>query len=64
MDIIIEIHVYPIWGMNIDSKENGGKKCLFGKTKASLSFIPMRKNVFMVPNHEKKEDYYMYQSLS
>ena len=39
--------------------KNGGKRSFFYETNASISFTHNEKNVFMVPNHEKKEDYYV-----
>ena len=41
--------------MNFNSK-NGRKRSFSYETKAPISFIPIEKNMFMVPNHEKKGD--------
>ena len=41
-EIITWIHVYPNWQINLDSK-NGGKRSFSYETKASMSFIPIRK---------------------
>ena len=41
--IIMSIHVFVIWWMNFDSMENGGKKSFSCKTKASKSWILMKK---------------------
>ena len=43
--------------MNFDSKENGGKQSI-------IVIYPNEENTFIVPNLEKKGDYYMHQSLS
>ena len=39
--IIMSIEVYPISQVNIDYKENGGKKSFSFKSKASTTCIPM-----------------------
>ena len=41
MEIIMSIEVCLISGMNINYKENGGKKSSSCKSKASISCIPM-----------------------
>ena len=43
MKIIMRILVCPIWGMNFDSKENGGRKRFSWQTKAWISFNPKRR---------------------
>ena len=43
MEIILSIQVYHISQMDFDYKENGGKKSFFGKSKASISCISMRR---------------------
>ena len=56
-EIIMSISVCPDLWLNINSKS--GRKKVF-LTKAKHQFIyPNKENAFMVPNHEKKEDYYM-----
>ena len=50
-------------GTNIDFKENGGKKGNYCKAKASKPCIQKRKNVFIVPKHEKNRDYHENPSL-
>ena len=63
-EIIIKMHVYLNLMINFDSKENGRKKSFCYKTEASISFIPMKGIIFIVPNHEKKRDYYKNLCLS
>ena len=41
--------------MNFDSKENGGKKRIYCKTKVIKTVNPAEKNVFMGPNHKNIE---------
>ena len=41
-EIIMWIHVYPNWKMNFNSK-NGNKRSFSYQTKASISFIPIRR---------------------
>ena len=44
--------------MNINSK-NGRKRSFYYATKAFNIIYPNDENVFLVPNYEKKEDYYV-----
>ena len=41
-EIVVWIHVYPNWKMNFNS-ENGNKRSFSYQTKASISFIPIRR---------------------
>ena len=43
MEILMRIQVCPILWTNFDSKENGGDKSFYCKTKASKPCIPMRR---------------------
>ena len=57
------IHIYTIWKMNINSKK--GRKTSFSyETKVSKSFITTRKNEFILPNQEKKGNYFVNSCLS
>ena len=53
-EIIMWIHVYPYWKMNFNSK-NGRKKSFSYESKASISFIPMRRMNLWCPIIERKE---------
>ena len=53
---------YPNWKTNFNSK-NSGKRTFSYKTKAS-NIYPNKKKMFMAPNHERKEDYYVNPCLS
>ena len=53
--IISRIHSCPNWYMNLDSKENGGKKILSYETKALYIIYPYKRNEFIRPNYEKNE---------
>ena len=44
--------------------KNGEKKSFSYETKVIISFYPNKENDFMVPNLEKKGDYYVNPSLS
>ena len=41
-EIVMWIHIYPNWKMNFNSK-NGNKRSFSHQTKASISFIPIRR---------------------
>ena len=47
-EIILWIYVYPNWKMNFNSK-NGNKRSFSYETKASISFIPMRRTCLWCP---------------
>ena len=49
MEIITRIHVCLFWCLNLDSKENGGKKSFSCKTQASISYILMRRMCLQCP---------------
>ena len=53
-EIIMWIHVYPIWKMNFDSK-NYRKTSFSYETNASLSFIPTRRMCLWYPIMKRKE---------
>ena len=53
MEIIMSIQVCLISGMNINYKENGGKKRFSCKSKASISCIPVRKTWLSCPLTKK-----------
>ena len=59
--IIMWIHVYSNWKTNFNSK-NGRKISFSRETKASKSFIPMRRMWLWSPIM-KKRDYYLNQCL-
>ena len=42
-EIIMRIHIFPIYYINFDSEKNGGKKSFLYEAKASASFIAMRR---------------------
>ena len=42
-EIIMRIHFYLIWWMNLDSIKNGGNKTFSCQTKASISYILIRR---------------------
>ena len=46
MMIITRIQVYPIWGMNFDSKQNGGKKHFLQNQSIKIMY-PNEENMFM-----------------
>ena len=50
----MQIHLVLI-GRQILILKNGWKKSFYCETKASISFILIKENEFMVPNHEKRE---------
>ena len=56
MEIIMRIHVYPSWKANINSKF-GRKRSFSFKTKASISFIPMRRMRLLCPVMKRKKIY-------
>ena len=60
-EIIMWIYVYPNWKMNFNSK-NGNKRSFSYETKASISFIPMRRTCLWCPI--MKWDYYVNPCLS
>ena len=43
--------------MNFDSKQKDGKKAFLAIPKHQY-YVPNEKNVIIVPNHEKNEEYY------
>ena len=51
---IMWIHVYTYWKRNFDSK-NGKRRSFFYETKASISFIPMRRMCLWWPTIKRKE---------
>ena len=53
-EIIMWICVYPNWKMNFNSK-NGGKRSFSYETKASISFIPMKRTNLWCPIIGRKE---------
>ena len=53
-EIIMWLHVYPIWKINFNSK-NGRKRSFSYETKASISFIPTRRMNLWCPIIERKE---------
>ena len=63
MEIITRIQVYLIWGMNFDSKQNGGKKHFLQNQSIKIMY-PNEENMFIVSNHERNGDYQKNQSLS
>ena len=62
-EIILWICVYPNWKMNFYSK-NSKKRSFFLQNESINISYPNKKNVFIVPNHEKKRDYYLNPVLS
>ena len=57
------IHVYPNWKANLNSR-NGRRRSFSYETKVSNKIIyHNNQNEFIVPNHEKKKDYFMDSSL-
>ena len=60
MEIIMWTHVYPSWKININSKI-GGKRSFYYKTKASMSFIPMRRMSY--GSHWWKERRFLCESV-
>ena len=62
MDIIMSIQVCLISQMNINYKENGGKKSVSCKSKASISCFPMGEHNCSAHN-EKNGDYNEYPSF-
>ena len=61
-EIILWVHVYPIWNTNFNSK-NGNKRSFSHKPKHNI-INPNEENVFMIRNHENKGDYYVNPYLS
>ena len=57
-EIITWICVYPNWQTNFDSKKWWEEKCFLWNQSISIIY-PNEKNEFMLPNHEKKVDYYV-----
>ena len=53
-EIIIWIHVYPNWKANFNSKNNRNRSFSY-ETKASISFIPMRRMCLWCPVMKRKE---------
>ena len=53
-EIIMWIYVYPNWKMNFNSK-NGNKRSFSYETKASISFIPMRRTCLWCPINKWNE---------
>ena len=53
-ELIIWIHVYVDWKINFNSK-NGRKRCFSYETKASISFIPLRRMCLWCPIIKIKE---------
>ena len=62
MEIIIWIYVCPNWHMKFDYK-NSGKWSFFMKPKHQFIY-PNEEDEFVVPNHEKKRDFFANPSLS
>ena len=56
--IVTWIHVCHNWQTNIDSKKSGGKKAFLWNQSINVIYSN-KENVFMMPNHEKKLDYYV-----
>ena len=52
-EIIIEIHVCPIWWTYLDSKENSGMKLFLGNQSTNIVY-PNDENVFIVMNNKRK----------
>ena len=50
----MRFQVCPIWWMNIDFKENGGKKSILAIPKHQTLY-PNKENVFIVPKHKNME---------
>ena len=63
MEIIMTNQVCLISQMNINYKENSGKKSFSCQTKASILY-PNVGNIIIVPNRTKNGDYYENQSLT
>ena len=61
--IVMWIHVCPNRRTNINFK-NGRNRSFFYETKASISFIPMRKMCLGCPITKKKGDYYVNSCFS
>ena len=53
-EIIMRIHVYPNWKKNFDFN-NGGKSSFSYESKASISFIRMKKTCSWCPIMKRKE---------
>ena len=49
---------------NFDFDENDGNKFFSSKTKASKPCIPMKINMFIVPNHKRNLNHHENQGLS
>ena len=62
MEIIMTIKVCPISRMNINYKENGGKKSFFCKPKHQYHVSQYAKHDCSAHN-KKNGDYYKYQGL-
>ena len=56
-EIIMQIHVYPNKNTNFNSKN--GRKRSFPYEIAQQNIYPNKGNVFVVPNHARKGDYYV-----
>ena len=62
-DIITCIHICHYWQTNFDSKKWWKEKVFLWNQCVNVIY-PNEENVFIVPNHEKKGDHYMYPCLS